>query len=419
VNAFCTSRINRASQEVFEKTPAINKFYNYIYTKITYRKYAKELRLYDGTQLVEQKAMKNAKYLNKMDNECAVKQFKWGIPGAIVSALSYGFAYGYLGTMALKGTLGIASFVMCVTAMETFSNGCLLPMIHNFQQLMMKCNFMGAFVDFMKLEEENDLGCEGMEPEEFDGICFQNVSFRYPGAKDYVLQNINLTIKKGERLSVVGFNGAGKSTLVKLICRLYKVTEGEILVNGRNINEYSYEEYIKILAVVFQDFKLFGYSLDENIGLGRTEHAEKKLQSVYEISGIADWVNSLEKKGNTILSKDYDTEGIEPSGGQGQKIAIARALFRNSPVVILDEPTAALDPVAEYEIYNRFHQLVQDKTAIYISHRLSSCRFCDRIVVLGDKQIQEMGTHDELMKKNGFYARMFNTQAEWYRREGC
>lgn len=413
-NAFCASRINRASQEVFEKTPAINKFYSYIYTKITYREYAKELRLYDGTELVEQKALQNAKDLNKMDNECALKQFKWGIPSAMVSALSYGFAYCYLGMMAIEGTISIAEFVMCITAIETFTNGCLLPIINNVQQLMMKCNFMSAFIDFMKLDDENNIGNERIQKEEFDEICFKHVSFKYPGAENYVLQDINLTIHKGERLSIVGLNGAGKSTLVKLICRLYEATEGEILINGKNINEYSYKEYIRLLAVVFQDFKLFGYSLDENIRLGMEENDGKNLTSIYEISGIADWVNSLEKKGDTILSKDYDADGVEPSGGQGQKVAIARALFRNSPIVILDEPTAALDPVAEYEIYNRFHQLVKDKTAIYISHRLSSCKFCDRIVVIEDKRIQEMGTQDELMERNGLYAQMFHMQAGWY-----
>ena len=414
VNAFCTSGINRASQEVFEKTPAINKFYNYIYTKITYREYAKELRLYDGAKLVEQKAMQNAMDLNKMDNECAIKQFKWGVPGAIVSAMSYGFAYCYLGMMAIEGTISIAEFVMCITAVETFTNGCLLPIINNSQNLIMKCNFMSAFIDFMKLEDERSIGCGGIEKEQFNEICFQHVSFKYPGAANYVLQDINLTIHKGERLSIVGLNGAGKSTLVKLICRLYDATEGEILINGRNINEYSYEEYIRLLAVVFQDFRLFGYSLDENIRLGVEENDGGNLTSVYEISGIADWVNSLEKKGDTILSKDYDADGVEPSGGQGQKVAIARALFRNSPIIILDEPAAALDPVAEFEIYNRFHHLVKDKTAIYISLRLSSCKFCDRIVVLEDKRIQEMGTHEELIKRDGLYARMFHTQAEWY-----
>lgn len=414
VNSFCTSKINMASQEVFEKTPAINKFYSYIYTKITGREYAKELRLYNGSDIIEKKSIENADELNKMDNECAVKQFKWGIPGSIMSALSYGVSYLLYGISALKGDIAVSDFVMCITALETFTNDCLLAIIINTQQLIMKCNFMSAFVAYMNTDSDVPDGEEGMNADEFDGIIFENVSFQYPGSEQYILKNISLKIGKGERISIVGLNGAGKSTLVKLICRLYDVTEGAIKINGRNINDYSYEEYIKILAVVFQDFKLFGYSLDENIKIGGDKHSDGNLGNIYEISGIADWVNGMSEKGNTLISKDFDENGVEPSGGQAQKIAIARAIYRDAPVIILDEPTAALDPVAEYEIYNRFNDLINNKTAVYISHRLSSCRFCDKIIVIGDHTIKEMGTHDELIKKKGIYEEMFRTQAQWY-----
>lgn len=414
VNSLCTSKINQASQEVFEKTPAINKFYSYIYTKITGREYAKELRLYNGSDLVEKKSIENADELNKMDNECARKQFKWGVPGSVVSALSYGVSYCYLGIMALKGTISVSEFVMCITAIETFTNECLLAIITNTQQLIMKSNFMNAFIEYMSLENESHTGTKELNATHFDGISFEHVSFCYPGSDEYILKDINLNIKKGERISIVGLNGAGKSTLVKLICRLYEVTEGAIKICGKNINEYSYENYIKILSVVFQDFKLFGYSLDENIRLGDSDSKIESLDTVYKLSGIVNLVNGLKDKGETLVCKDFDENGVELSGGQAQKVAIARAVYRDAPVVILDEPTAALDPVAEYEIYNRFNDLIRNKTAIYISHRLSSCKFCDKIVVISDKTIKEIGNHEELLKMQGIYAEMFRTQAQWY-----
>ena len=413
INAICTSGINHAAQEVFEKTPAINKFYSYIYTKISGRGYAKELRLYDAGKLVEKKAVENAKELNKMDNECAAKQFKWGILGSTASAAGYGISYGYLGILALKGRISVSEFVMCITAMEVFTNDCLIAVITNLQQLIMKCNFMGAFIEYMKLEDEQDTASSKPEEEAFDGIEFEHVSFKYPGRSEYILKDINLKIGRGESISLVGRNGSGKSTLVKLLCRLYEVTEGSIKLCGRDIREYSYGEYTKMLAVVFQDFKLFAYSLDENIKLGNTRRKDKP-DTVYGLSGIDGWVDSLKKKGDTILYKDFDEEGVEPSGGQAQKLAIARAVYRNSPVVILDEPTASLDPVAEYEIYSRFNELIKNKTAVYISHRLSSCRFCDRIVVLDDHTIKETGSHDELLKLKGVYEEMFMSQAKWY-----
>ncbi len=412
-NAVVTSKVNEAQQKVFEKTPAINKFYYYIYQAITERKYAKEIRLYNGTDVVSEKALENAKTLNKMDNECAGTQTKWGILGGVLSSLSYGFSYCWLGILAIQGKITISEFVLCATALETFTNNCLTPMIKNVQDLVMKCNFMSAFVAFMNIENEEFTGELEIQPEEFESIEFEHVYFKYPGCENYTLEDISFSVKKGECISFVGLNGAGKSTIVKLLCRLYDVTSGEIRVNGKNITSYKYPDYIRIMAVVFQDFKLFSYSIEENIKLGN-EMAAFDGDYLYQTSGVKDWIDQLEKKDQTLLYKNYDNEGIEPSGGQAQKLAIARALHQDSPIVILDEPTAALDPVSEYEIYNKFNKLVKNRTAFYISHRLSSCKFCDRIIVINDKKIEEMGSHEELMNKKGLYARMFQSQAQWY-----
>lgn len=413
VNAIVTSKVNEAQQKVFEKTPAINKFYYYIYQAITERKYAKEIRLYNGGDVVTKKALENAKTLNKLDNECAFTQTKWGIFGGVLSSLSYGFSYCWLGVLAIQGKVSIAEFVVCVTALETFTNHCLTPIIKNVQDLVMKCNFMSAFVDFMNIEDEELDGELEIQPEKFKSIEFRHVYFKYPGCTNYTLEDISFIVKKGECISLVGLNGAGKSTIVKLLCRLYNVISGEILLNGKNIINYRYLDYIRLMAVVFQDFKLFSYTIRENVELG-SEAENFNGDYLYQTSGLKEWIGQLEKKDQTLLYKNYDSEGVEPSGGQAQKIAIARALYQNSPIVILDEPTAALDPVSEYEIYNKFNKLVKDRTAFYISHRLSSCRFCDRVIVINNKKIEEIGSHEELINKKGLYARMFQSQAQWY-----
>ena len=256
-------------------------------------------------------------------------------------------------------------------------------------------------------------GAECVKPGEHT-IEFRHVSFRYPRSEKFVLRDIKLTIRPGEHLSIVGLNGAGKTTFIKLLCRLYDVTEGEILVDGVNIKEYSEEEYRRLFAVVFQDFQLFAFSLRENIAFGEPAD-DRELERVLRLAGLWEDVQKLPDGLDTMLYKSFDENGTDLSGGQRQKTAIARALYRNAPVAILDEPTAALDPVAEYGIYRQFSRLVGGKTAVYISHRLSSCKFCDRIAVFSENTIKELGTHDELVHRpGGIYAEMFAAQAQYY-----
>lgn len=218
----------------------------------------------------------------------------------------------------------------------------------------------------------------------------------------------------------MGLNGAGKTTFIKLLCRLYEVTEGEICIDGVNIMEYAEEEYRKLFAVVFQDFKLFAFSLRENVAPGLETVDEKRLEQVLTQTGLYEDAQKLADGLDTTIYKSFDEKGVELSGGQQQKTAISRALYRDAPIVILDEPTAALDPIAEYEIYRQFHTLVGGKTAIYISHRLSSCRFCDHIAVFAEDTVKEYGTHDELVvREGGIYAEMFHAQAQYYVDQGA
>ena len=240
----------------------------------------------------------------------------------------------------------------------------------------------------------------------YEYVLFMN----YPEA----LPKGDKKVKNGEHLSIVGLNGAGKTTFIKLLCRLYDPTEGSILLDGIDIREYDYKEYMRQFAPVFQDFKLFCVPVKENITLIENDDAE--LAELWKLVELEDFVQKLPKGEETCIYKFFDEEGVEPSGGEQQKMAIARALYKKAPVVILDEPTAALDPIAEYEIYRQFHTLVGGKTAFYISHRLSSCKFCDKIAVFADGKIAEYGNHDKLVNvPNGIYAKMFEAQAQYYR----
>lgn len=226
------------------------------------------------------------------------------------------------------------------------------------------------------------------------------------------LEHVNLTFHYGEKIALVGPNGAGKTTLILLLCRLYEPTHGRILLNGIDIREYDYEEYLAMFGVVFQDFKLFAMTVAENVAASE-EYDEREIEEVLEKAGIWERVQKMEQGIHNPLY-NVGIKGVEVSGGEAQKIAIARALYKKAPFIILDEPTSALDPMAEYEIYSSFDRLIQDRMAVYISHRMSSCRFCQRIIVLKDGQVQEQGTHEELIEKDGIYAMMWNAQAQNY-----
>lgn len=243
---------------------------------------------------------------------------------------------------------------------------------------------------------------------------FRNVSFRYPESEQWALKNVSMKFKVGKRLAIVGENGSGKTTFIKLLCRLYDPQEGQILLNGIDIRKYKYDDYMNIFSVVFQDFQLLSQPIGMNVA-GSMEYDAKKAEMVLEKAGFGERLRSFPKGLDTQLYHEYGEEGVEVSGGEAQKIAIARALYKDAPFIILDEPTAALDPIAEAEIYGKFNEISGDKTAVYISHRLSSCKFCDEIAVFKDGNVVQMGKHEELLaEKDGKYYELWNAQAQYY-----
>lgn len=240
------------------------------------------------------------------------------------------------------------------------------------------------------------------------------MSFKYPETEQYVLKNISLKFQVGKRFAIVGMNGSGKTTFVKLLCRLYDPSEGVILLNGIDIRKYAYQEYLSIVAVVFQDFKLFSFSLAQNVAAGTAYNAERVAASLKQV-GFGARLMQMPNGIETSLYQDFESGGIEPSGGEAQKIALARAVYKNAPFIILDEPTAALDPLAEAEIYEAFQEIVGGRTAVYISHRLSSCKFCDQILVFHEGKVVQQGTHSELVAQaDGKYVELWNAQAQYY-----
>lgn len=413
VNTFVRSKINKIDIEFYNKLAKSNRIFGYLGWSLTDFRYGKDIRLYGAADMM----------VNKWNdyNGKQIKEWKWAadkqLPFSILSSAASAVrdfgANLYLGILVILGKITIGAFTQLLTASATF-NSSMNSLFSNVQEIIKRTNYAHEFVKFMDYPcaiEKGERHTENVP----HTIEFRNVGFTYPNTDVKVLENVNITINQGEHLSVVGLNGAGKTTFIKLLCRLYDPTEGEILLDGVNIKEYDYSEYMSLFSPVFQDFKLFSFTIKENIALNEP-CTDEELNNIIEQVGLSEKIASLEKGTETNLFKAFDENGIEPSGGEQQKIAIARALYKKAPVVILDEPTAALDPVAEYDIYRQFDALVGGKTAIYISHRLSSCKFCDRIAVFSEGCIKEYGTHDELSAlSGGVYAKMFAAQAKYYK----
>lgn len=403
---------NEVRKQSFLRLAKSNRVFGYVLYELADFRLGKDIRLYESADMMCGKAehfsdIQSKEWINTDTKTC---KNSWVMD--IVNSLRDGISYFYIGYLALTKTISIGDFSMCVSGSSTFYWS-LHRIITGVQDISKRCDYAHKYIEFMEYPAAMVKGDKSVKDGEHV-IEFVNVGFKYPRSENYVLKNINLKIASGEHLSIVGLNGAGKTTFIKLLCRLYDVTEGEILIDGVNIKEYSEEEYRRLFAVVFQDFQLFAFSLRENIALN-SEADDDRIKEVLKQSGLYDDAQKLEHGLDTTLFKSFDEKGTELSGGQKQKTAISRALYKDAPIVILDEPTAALDPVAEYDIYRQFNTLVGGKTAIYISHRLSSCKFCDKIAVFAEETIKEYGTHDELAEvPDGIYSEMFAAQAQYY-----
>ncbi len=374
----------------------------------------KEIRMYSQGSLIE-KELDNAQNIIlggwfKGYRKAMFPNFLIQIINILTKALMYGFAV----IRAASGMLSAGEVIAFALYFEKISAG-VSEISDGLGLLKITPTFCKQYFDFLDIPNEKYQGTlptEKRDDNEYE-FEFKNVWFRYPDSADYTLKGINMKWRIGEKMAIVGKNGCGKSTLIKLLCRLYDPTEGEITLNGIDIRKYRYEEYMALFSVVFQDSRLFSFSLAENVAVD-TEYDAELVEDCVRRAGLSERLDSMENGIETILYKDFDEDGVEISGGETQKLCLARAIYKGSPFIILDEPTAALDPISEYEIYTKFNGIVGTRTAVYISHRLSSCRFCDEITVMKDGRIAERGSHDELLEKGGAYSELWTAQAEMY-----
>ena len=415
-----TGKFRQRAGKAFDDWTAGTVWYNRAFMFYGHELYdnlsrAKDVRIYRQDRIADREMEKlNAHNIDDRTNIRKMSRY----PAMIVflQGICNVLCYAYVVAKAAMGAFAIGSIVQYA--------GALIKLIQSIGELV-DANYENAIYTghleklFEYLDIQSNVTWGELVPDSKaeHKIEFRNVSFRYPGSDRYALKNVNATVASGKKQALVGENGAGKTTFVKLLCRLYDPEEGAILLDGKDIREYDQEEYLKLFAYVFQDFKLFSLSLGENI-TASAEYDPDKLEECITRAYFKERFSAMPKGAETYLYKDIAEDGVMISGGEAQKIALARALYKDAPMIILDEPTAALDPIAEAQVYADFDRIMADKTAIYVSHRLSSCRFCDEIMVFDNGSIVQKGTHEELCKDSGGkYYELWNAQAKYYRDE--
>lgn len=399
----------------FQEIIPVNRKYGYYVSFAFDDKIQKDIRLYDMNKMMTDRVSYYNDEINTWFSAYYKRQGLFRGSYGIINDLQAVLAYGYVGLRVISHRLGpkisLGSFTMYVAAAINFTSST-VEMSSSLIGLFQVLSYLDPFMEFMSLPDEEVMDGKMKFNGDIESIEFRNLSFKYPGSENLVLEDISFEIKKGEKISIVGLNGAGKTTMIKLICRLYRPTHGSILINGHDIFDYEHKSYMDKIAAVFQDYKLFAFSIEENITCDELNTDSERAKEILEEVGLMDKIGELPHGIASLYGKAYDDKGIELSGGESQKVAIARALYKDASLIILDEPTSALDPLAEAEIYEHFNSLVGDKTAIYISHRMSSSVFCDKILVIENGRISDFDSHQNLLRnKESLYARLFNSQA--------
>ncbi len=403
-----SNRANRYWSE-YDGTQGNRGFSFFYFIAMNERHRGTDIRTYAQDKFLEEAGRQNMEGPTSFGPNSLVGRAGRGPMGAFraaagaVSQSFMGLIYLFAGLKALGGAFGVGSVTQYVGALAGLALGFtdLLEVMGELRANGPYLKLTYQFLDIPNKMYQGSLTTEKRSDRKYE-IEFRDVSFRYPGADTWALRHVSMKFDVGERLAVVGENGSGKTTFIKLLCRLYDPTEGEILLNGIDIRKYRYDNYLALFSVVFQDFKLLAQPLGQNVAAAERYDRERARECL-EKAGFAERLGSLPKGLDTCLYREFEDDGVEVSGGEAQKIALARVLYQDAPFIVLDEPTAALDPEAEAEVYTKFNDIVEDKTAIYISHRLSSCRFCDEIAVFDHGQVVQQGVHDKLVETDGKY----------------
>lgn len=403
-----------------EEAMGYQAYMNYVSDKAQDTHLAKDIRIFSMRAWLEEVY---EKYLNLMKGFYAKQEskiFLCNLGDAALAFLRNGIAYIYLITLAVRGEITPSEFLLFFSAVSdftTFVSGVLEGALELQQQSLEICK-MREYLEWQEpFRFEDGRPLTHLPGTEYT-IELINVSYRYPEAEENTISNVDLLIHPGEKLAIVGLNGAGKTTLVKLICGFLDPTEGQVLLNGRDIREYNRKDYYKLFAAVFQEFSILATTIEANVAQSEDNFDHVRVNQCLADAGLSEVVKELPNGVQTHLGKTIYDDGIELSGGQTQRMMLARALYKDAPILVLDEPTAALDPIAEDDIYRKYDAMTHGKSAIYISHRLASTRFCDRILYLVSGKVVEEGTHAQLIARNGGYANLFETQSQYYREEG-
>lgn len=417
VNQRMTQKIQaKINKSVEERLPYTRKYDFYVDEYIGREECGKTVRLFNQQSLLSETLNEIFKKVSKLLSRQTILEARMNQWAEGINVLISGMIYLLLGIMALKRVISVGS--ICLYA------GCITNFLWHFQKwnqqvslLKMNTKYVKQYLDFMDIKNKKYEGTLPVEKRDDDKfmIEFENVSFHYPGSEKNVLENFSIRFNIGERLAVVGRNGSGKTTFIKLLCRLYDPTEGRILLNGIDIKKYDYKEYLSLFSVVFQDFQIPAFTLGQAVAASQ-EYDGEHVNDAVKKAGLSSLAARMPYGNETYLTKEFDKTGVNISGGEAQKLAIARALYHDTPFVILDEPTAALDPIVEYEVYAKFDELIGTKTAVYISHRLSSCQFCNDILVIDDGKAVQRGSHEKLIDEEGLYAKLWKIQAKYYQK---